>query len=182
LPKIPLIKEEIEIPNGIEVELKEGLIKVKGPLGTLERKYDPRKLYVTMEDRKITLMVQWPRKKEKAYVYTIASHIRNMFTGVTRGFKKKLIKIHVHFPMRVKVDEKNKVVLIENFAGERKPRVAKIVGDTKVEVEEKSDYIIVRGISKEDVGQTAANICQATRIKDKDPRVFMDGIYVVEED
>ena len=41
------------------------------------------------------------------------------------------------------------------------------------------DEVVVTGINKESVGQTAANIEQATRIKARDPRVFQDGIYVV---
>jgi large subunit ribosomal protein L6 len=41
--------------------------------------------------------------------------------------------------------------------------------------------IIVEGVNLEDVSQTAANIEQATRIRRKDPRVFLDGIYVYEK-
>jgi large subunit ribosomal protein L6 len=40
--------------------------------------------------------------------------------------------------------------------------------------------IIVEGVNLEDVSQTAANIEQATRVRKKDPRVFLDGIYVYE--
>lgn len=85
--------------------------------------------------------------------------------------------VYVYFPVSIKV-EGDKVV-ISNFCGERKPRIAKIVGDTKVEVKE--DDIIVSGINVEEVGQTAANIEQATKVKGKDPRVFLDGIYVYEK-
>jgi len=88
-----------------------------------------------------------------------------------------MVIVYAHFPIKVEVDEARKMVKITNFLGERAPRYAKIVGDTKVRVE--GDRIYIEGISKEDVGQTAANIRQATKIKDKDPRVFMDGIYVV---
>jgi large subunit ribosomal protein L6 len=38
----------------------------------------------------------------------------------------------------------------------------------------------VQGTNIEDVSQTAANIQQATKIKNKDPRVFLDGIYIYE--
>jgi large subunit ribosomal protein L6 len=70
-------------------------------------------------------------------------------------------------------------VLIENFIGERYARRADIVGDVKVTV--KQDEVIVSGIDKEAVGQTAANIEQATKISRKDPRKFLDGIYVAEK-
>jgi large subunit ribosomal protein L6 len=78
--------------------------------------------------------------------------------------------------MSVKVE--NKEVVIENFTGERKARRAKIIGDVKIEVQ--SEDVIVKGINLEEVGQTAANIEQATKVKKKDPRVFLDGIYVYE--
>jgi len=58
--------------------------------------------------------------------------------------------------------------------------VAKIVGDVKVEAKE--DEIIVQGIDRDEVGQTAFNIEQATFIRHRDPRVFQDGCYIVERE
>jgi large subunit ribosomal protein L6 len=69
-------------------------------------------------------------------------------------------------------------VLIENFTGERRARKANILGDVKVKLE--PDDIIVQGAKLEDVSQTAANIEMITRVTNKDPRVFLDGIYVFE--
>jgi large subunit ribosomal protein L6 len=43
-----------------------------------------------------------------------------------------------------------------------------------------SDEVTVTGIDKETVGKTAANIEHATRIRERDPRVFQDGVYIVE--
>jgi large subunit ribosomal protein L6 len=98
-----------------------------------------------------------------------------MIKGVVEGFECKLKIVYAHFPIQVKV-EGDKVLII-NFLGEKKPRKAQIVGkETKVKVT--SDEIIITGIDKEAVGQTAANIEQATRIKGYDPRVFQDGIYI----
>jgi len=100
-----------------------------------------------------------------------------MIKGVTKGFTYKLKIVFSHFPITVKIKEKT--LIIENFTGERNPRKAKIMGDTKVTV--KGDDIIVQGINLEDVSQTAANIQNATKIRRKDPRVFLDGIYVYEK-
>jgi large subunit ribosomal protein L6 len=61
---------------------------------------------------------------------------------------------------------------------ERRPRRVKIIGDTKVKIE--PEDIIIQGANLEEVSQTAANIEQATRVRRKDPRVFLDGIYVYE--
>jgi large subunit ribosomal protein L6 len=68
-------------------------------------------------------------------------------------------------------------VIIENFLGEKSPRRTKIVGRAEVRV--KGNEIVVTGIDKEECGQTAANLEQATRVKNLDPRVFQDGIYIV---
>jgi large subunit ribosomal protein L6 len=43
-----------------------------------------------------------------------------------------------------------------------------------------ADEVTVAGIDKESVGKTAANIEHATRIRERDPRVFQDGVYIVE--
>ena len=100
----------------------------------------------------------------------------NSIKGVTNGFTYKLKIVYSHFPISVKV--KNNIVSIENFTGERSPRIAKIVGNTTVIVT--GDDVITSGISIEAVSQTAANIQKATKIKNKDPRVFLDGIFVYE--
>jgi large subunit ribosomal protein L6 len=99
-----------------------------------------------------------------------------MITGAQKGFTYKLKIVFSHFPISVKT--KDKLVLIENFMGERNPRKAKTTGDVQVKIQ--SEDIIIQGIDLEDVSQTAANIEQATKVKRKDPRVFLDGIYVYE--
>ncbi|HDD68881.1 MAG TPA: 50S ribosomal protein L6 [Candidatus Korarchaeota archaeon] len=173
---------EVDIEKDVEVSLDGEEIVIRGPKGELRKKFNSRILDVNIDEErnKVVLRVFNPRKFERSYLNTMKSHIRNMMLGVTRGFRKTLIVAYAHFPIRVEVDEKNKIILIHNFLGEKKPRKAKIVGEsTKVTVE--GDKIIVEGISKEEVGQTAANLRQATKIKRKDPRVFMDGIYILKE-
>jgi large subunit ribosomal protein L6 len=124
----------------------------------------------------VRIWAEWPRKKEASLVGTIYSHIKNMITGVQKGFTYKIKIVFSHFPITVKV--KDKAVLIENFGGERNPRKAKIVGNTKVKVQ--SEDVILQDINLEDVSQTAANIEQATKVKRKDPRIFLDGLFVYE--
>jgi len=85
--------------------------------------------------------------------------------------------VYAHFPMTVKATQSQNKVIIENFLGERYPRTAKIIGHSQVEIQ--GDEVIITGINKEEVGQTMANIEQATKIKGRDPRVFQDGIYLV---
>jgi len=63
-------------------------------------------------------------------------------------------------------------------SGNQRRRVT-IRGDTQVQVD--GEELTVSGPSIEDVGQTAASIEQMTRVKDKDTRVFQDGVYITEK-
>jgi len=167
----------IEIPNGVDVKVDGRVVTVKGTKGILTRDFSEAPLLIQLEDKAIKVQANWPRKKEAALVGTVSSHIQNMITGVIKGFTYKLKIVFSHFPISVKVKEN--MVSIENFTGERSPRLVKILGDTKVSVKE--DDVIVQGINLEDVSQTAASIEQGTKVKVKDPRVFLDGIFIYEK-
>jgi large subunit ribosomal protein L6 len=98
-----------------------------------------------------------------------------MMHGVEKGFAYKLKIVYAHFPISVKV--KGGEIYVENFFGERSPRISRIVGDsTRVNV--LGEDVIVQGPSLEHVSQTAANIESSTKLKDKDQRVFLDGLYI----
>ena len=174
--RLPEISRTIQVPEGIDVSLEGKKVNVKGAKGSLTRDFSFAPISIDGEGRNIRISAKWPRKKEAALVGTIYSHIQNMITGVTKGYTYKLKIVFSHFPISVKVQDKS--ILIENFTGERRARRIKIIGDVKVKIE--PDDIIVEGINLEHVSQTAANIEQATRVRNKDPRVFLDGLYVYE--
>jgi large subunit ribosomal protein L6 len=169
--------KSIEIPEGVLVKVEGRVVTVNGEKGELTRDFSQAPIFIRLEGNTITAQANWPRKKETALVGTISSHIQNMITGVTKGFTYKLKIVFSHFPISVKVRERT--VAIENFTGERSPRISKIMGDTKVIV--RDEDVIVQGTNIEDVSQTAANIQNATKVKKKDPRVFLDGIYIYEQ-
>ncbi|MCE4602331.1 MAG: 50S ribosomal protein L6, partial [Desulfurococcales archaeon] len=98
-------------------------------------------------------------------------------TGVTKGFRYKLKVIYSHFPINIKIEGDR--FIVSNFLGEKANRVAKILPGVSVSV--KGQDVTVEGIDVEAVGQTAANIELATKVKDKDRRKFMDGIYIYEK-
>ena len=175
--RLPEISKIIQVPDDVEVNVEGHKVTVKGAKGTLTRDFSHVSISIDVkDDETVRVWAEWPRKKEAALVGTIYSHIQNMITGVEKGFTYKLKIVFSHFPMSVKVQDKT--VLIENFTGERRERKVKIIGDVRVKVQ--SEDVIVSGINLENVSQTAANIEQATKVKNKDPRVFLDGIYVYE--
>jgi len=178
MAQVSILREEIPIPDGITVTVDEA-VTVKGSKGTLTRNFNNKKtIIIKVEEDKVVVEANFPKKKEKAMLGTIRSHINNMIIGLTDGFTYKMKIVYAHFPMTVK--KAGNKVTIENFLGERHPRSAKIVGDADVQI--KGDEIIVSGINKEHVGQTMANMEQATKIKGRDPRVFQDGIYLVSKE
>ncbi len=177
MAKAVLVREVINIPEGVEVSIEGMRVRVKGPKGEVCRDFSHAKGVIIRKDNgKVVVEAFFADRRKKALVGTIAGHIENMIKGVTKGWRYKLKIITTHFPVTVKVVGNE--VVIENFLGEKAPRKAKIVGNVKVTVKGKD--VIVEGIDIEEVGQTAANIEQATKVKDKDRRVFVDGIYIYE--
>jgi large subunit ribosomal protein L6 len=173
-----MYSKEIEIPKGIKAEVNENIVKISGEKGQLERKFKGlHDVKIVLEGNKLKVSSESERRKIRALVGTIIAHVRNMIHGVTKGYTYTLKVIYSHFPVTIKVDDANRQVLVQNFLGEKTPRVAKIVGDTKVVA--KGADITVTGIDVEDVAQTSANLEQATKIKMHDRKVFQDGVYLV---
>jgi large subunit ribosomal protein L6 len=174
--RVAEVSRTIQIPDGVELALEGRKITVKGAKGTVARDFSFAPLLMKKEDKTIRVWAEFPRKKESSMVGTISSHIQNMIIGVRSGFTYRTKIVFSHFPISVKLKEKT--VLIENFTGERNPRKARIIGNAQVKIQ--PEDLIIQGTNLEDVSQTAANIEQATKVKRKDPRIFLDGIYVYE--
>jgi len=174
--RLPEISRIIPIPDGVVVNIEGHKITVRGSKETLNRDFAHAAVSIETDGKTVRIYAKWPRKKEASLVGTIESHIKNMITGVTKGFTYKMKIVFSHFPITVKVQDK--AVFVENFTGERRARKAKILGDVKVKLE--PEDIIIQGANLEDVSQTAANIERMTRVTNKDPRVFLDGLYVYE--
>jgi len=173
--RTPLEVREIEIPEGVKASVENGIVTIEGPKGKLQRQLYHPKIEIKKEDNKIIVKAELARRKEKALVGTFAGHIKNMIKGVTEGFVYKMKIVYSHFPIKASV--KGNEFIIENFLGEKSARKAKLFGNVKVTI--KGSDVIIEGINREEVGQTAANIEAATKVKDKDVRVFQDGIYIV---
>ncbi|MGC8555853.1 MAG: 50S ribosomal protein L6 [Conexivisphaera sp.] len=167
---------EVVLPSGVSASVEGSRLRISGPLGSCERDLSRIPVEVSVEGNRVRIVPLLRKKRGRAMLGTISSHVKNMAIGVVRGYAYKLKIVYSHFPMTVKV--KGDEVQIENFIGEKTPRRAKIIGNTEVSVE--GDDIVVRGPCLDAVSQTAANIEQSTRIKEKDPRAFLDGVYIYE--
>jgi large subunit ribosomal protein L6 len=177
MPVAPKVTRSVDIPSEVKVKLKGNTLTVDGPKGNLTRNFSRPRISIQVTKNKVIIESIMPKKKESALIGTWEAHINNMITGVTKGYIYTMKVVYSHFPVKTILKEGE--LLIENFLGESHPRKAKIVGGTKVEI--KGDTITLTGINLEDVSQSCANIELATKIRNYDPRVFQDGVYLVEK-
>jgi len=172
------VEIDVDIPEGASVEIDENSITAKGKKGELSKSLNKGKIKVSKKDSKIVLSSGSSRREELALLGTLRGNIKNVIHGVSDGIEYNLKIVYSHFPMSVKVQ--GNTVMIENFLGEKCPRRADILEGVNVEI--KGQDVTISGVDKENVAQTAANIEQATKIKNLDPRVFQDGCYIVKKD
>lgn len=167
---------KVKIPEGVTVRIEGNLVKVTGPKGMIMREMYYPNVSLSVEDGEVTIATESGRKKILAVCGTFAAHVENMCIGVTKGYLYRMRAVYAHFPIQMKLAGDR--IEIGNFLGEKRPRFARVEKDVKVALG--ADEVTVTGIDKEAVGKTAANIEHATRIRERDPRVFQDGVYVVE--
>ncbi len=170
---------EIDVPENVTVSLDDTgtIITVKGARGSVSKKlsYEFVRLELLDNGKKIRIYTLREKRNDKAVVGTWESIINNLFTGVTKGFIYTMKIVYAHFPVKVSV--KDSEVILDNFLGEKAPR--KIDIDKTVKVQVKGDTVTLEGNDLELLGNTAAKIERLSKIKNFDPRVFQDGIYIV---
>jgi large subunit ribosomal protein L6 len=171
------LDDKVHVPKEVKVTMKGAEVTVKGPKGTVTRDFSHPKVIVTFKEDHFHVECEYPRTKEKALVGTYTAHLKNMVEGANHGFEYAMKMVYSHFPMKIAV--KGDRFVIENFLGEKAPRSAPILAGAKVSI--KGAEVFVTGSDLEKVSQTAANIERATKIRGFDPRVFQDGIYIVEK-
>ena len=175
--QIEKFQDEVIIPEGVKVTLNKHMLSFVGPLGKTFKSFRNIPVNINIAENKVVLNAIGSRKRDYAILHTARSIIRNICEGLVEGYTIKMKIVYAHFPITLKVEGKK--ILIENFQGERAPRVTKIVGNTKVIP--KGEDVILTGEVWTDITQTAANIELKTKVKNKDHRVFLDGIYSFEK-
>mmetsp|Transcript_129479 Transcript_129479/g.223730 ORF Transcript_129479/g.223730 Transcript_129479/m.223730 type:complete len:191 (-) Transcript_129479:60-632(-) len=174
-------REAIPIPEGVEVSIKARTITVKGPRGTLVRdmRHTMYDMKVVKKGREFKCECWFGKGQDAACIKTVCSHVANMITGVTLGFRYKMRFAYAHFPINVAVN--GNIVEIRNFLGEklvRKVPVRDGVRAERTDPSKQKDEIVLEGNDLEQVSRSAADIHQACLVKNKDIRKFLDGIYV----
>lgn len=167
-------KEKIEIPKGVELKLDGSEVTLKGSAGEVTKLFKMPAFSFTNEGNSLVVACDVYGVRDKQKFFTIKAHIKNLIQGCQEGYTYKLKICSSHFPMNVSVSG-NKLH-IKNLLGEKVPRelILKEGADVKIN----GDIIEITGLNKEIVSQVAASIEILTRVKNKDRRIFQDGIYI----
>ncbi|PIR73942.1 MAG: 50S ribosomal protein L6 [Candidatus Magasanikbacteria bacterium CG10_big_fil_rev_8_21_14_0_10_47_10] len=143
-------KQTIEIPAGVSVSLHEGILHVQGPKGELTRVVHPV-VSILVADNTVTVDVKNKEEKSERSLWgTFSSHVQNMVTGVSQGFKKQLEINGVGY----RISMQGKDVKLE--VGYSHPVVFVVPEGIAASVEK--NIITVEGADKETVGRVAAEM------------------------
>jgi large subunit ribosomal protein L6 len=169
------INEVIEVPQGITVDLKSNQITMKLNGKEVTKKFlENDRISLKLEGNQIKISSKKATKRELKLINSLIAHIKNIIAGLKEEYSYTLEICNVHFPTTVKVD--GNTLRIKNFLGEKIDRVAQILPNVKVTVKGTSIEVVSPDV--EAAGQTAANFEIATKIRNRDRRVFQDGIFI----
>lgn len=144
-------KNPVTISSGISVEINGNSLKVKGPKGELVREFHSMVSF-KQEGDKVIVSPQDDSKEASAMWGLSRSLLANMVEGVSKGFSKKLIITGVGYKVALKGKD------LELQLGFSHPVEVKAPAGIEFEIDAKKNTIIVLGIDKQLVGETAANI------------------------
>jgi large subunit ribosomal protein L9e len=179
-------EELLEIPEGVKVSIKTRNVVVEGPRGKLTKNLGHLAVSFTHpKPSLIKIELHHGSRKSVATLRTVRTLINNLVIGVTKGYLYKMRYVYAHFPINVNLDKDNDtglwVVEIRNFLGEKLIRRVQMSEGVDVEASKNvKDELVLTGNSLENVSQSAADIQQICRVRNKDIRKFLDGIYVSE--
>lgn len=145
-------KWPIKILDGVTVDIKDGLITVKGPKGELKQQIHP-KISVKVEEDQIVVKRNAEDKESKSLHGLMRSLIANMVQGVHTGFEKRLEIIGVGYKVQTNGREANLTLGFSHPVNYKAPEGVTLEIDKN-----KKNVLIISGIDKQMVGETAANI------------------------
>jgi len=171
------IEEKIKIAEGVSCSVKDSYLSCSKSGVELKRNIKIPNINVNVHGDEIIFSCEKGNKKDLKTIRACLAHIKNMFLGLSQKYVYSLEAVNVHFPMTLKIEKGT--LIINNFLGEKVSRKAKLLPNVDVQI--KGAKISVSSHDKESAGQTAANIEKATIVRNRDRRIFQDGIYIVEK-
>lgn len=143
-------KMSITVPAGVDVKIDGTTVTVKGPKGELTRSF-PETMMIEQEGEQITVKRPNDERENRSFHGLTRTLIANMIEGVTNGYSKKLVLVGVGYRAALKGKD------LELSLGYSHPVTVEAPEGITFECPSQTE-IIVSGISKEQVGQMAANV------------------------
>ena len=143
-------RRPIELPTGVAVEIAPGHVSVKGPLGELSQ-IVPARMQIELSEQEVTVSRPTDRGEDRALHGLTRTLIANMVEGVTQGFEKHLEIQGVGYRAQLKGSD------LELAMGFSHPVLVQPRPGIAFDVPTPTQ-IVVKGIDKQMVGQTAAEI------------------------
>jgi large subunit ribosomal protein L6 len=170
-------ENKIEMPSEVTATIANGTITVKGPKGEVSRNMKDPQIKIKQEGNAIIFSSVKNTKRQRRVINSFAAHLANMIKGTQEPYQYRLKICSGHFPMNVSVSGDQ--FIVKNFLGEKSPRTLKLKKGATVKVE--GDQILVESADKDLAGQQASDIELLTAKRNRDLRVFQDGIYMTEK-
>lgn len=168
---------KFEMPSGVSCSADGDIITCTKGNTTITRKVALPMVKINVSGKEIIFLCEKANKKDVSEIKAQVAHFKNIFLGLNERFTYELEVCNVHFPMTVKVDGSK--LIINNFLGEKVPRSANILPGVEVKIE--GSKIKISSADIEKAGQTAANIEKASKVTEKDRRIFQDGIFITKK-
>ena len=120
--KTILASETMDIPEEVTVKVAAKVVTVEGPRGKLTRNFKHLNLDFQLQDggRKLKVDAWFGTRRTMAAIRTAISHVQNLITGVTKGYRYKMRFVYAHFPINASITNANTAIEIRNFLGEKK--------------------------------------------------------------
>ncbi len=145
-----IARNPIPVPKGVEVNIAQGQISVKGPLGTIARPLDPN-VGIEKDGETLKCKALGNSNHANAMSGTMRALVANMVTGVTQGFEKTLALVGVGYRAQAAGDKLNLSLGFSHPVMQQMPKGVKVATPTQTE-------IVISGIDRQLVGQVAAEI------------------------
>jgi large subunit ribosomal protein L6 len=140
----------VEVAKGVDIQIADDRITVKGPLGTLTQAMTPR-VAVAVADGQVTFAAADESREAKAMSGTMRALVAGMVTGVSKGFEKRLALVGVGYRAQAQGDKLNLSLGFSHPVVHAMPAGVKCETPTQTE-------IVIKGADKQKVGQVAAEV------------------------
>jgi large subunit ribosomal protein L6 len=143
-------KVPVAVPAGVDAQVADGAITVKGPLGTLTQAVNPL-VAIVREGAELRFAPVGESREANAMAGTYRALVSNMVSGVSKGFEKKLTLVGVGYRAQAQGASLNLSLGFSHPVVHQMPEGVTVTTPTQTE-------ILIKGADKQKVGQVAAEV------------------------